>query len=854
MSRICKDRGFDDARRQLPRTATTLPAIIAAISMVPWGTACSSDDASPGDEAADAAPADVAQDAGAGAGDAAPINAISGVILRVVDESGAPISGATVDVGGDLNTAPLTTGEDGEVALDEPVDAMVAVVDGAGLLAEPVVVGPSDIGTVVEVRVLSDLGGARWVMHSGGDVMLGRRYEEPASGEQLLPADDVAGGARHVVEPVARAFAAADYRTVNLESVLTNLPDTAAYPQKRVVIDSKPETVAALQALSVDTAVLANNHIRDYMDVGVSETMAALDSAGIAHLGASDDAQPASAPLIFEEGGVRVGVLAWATLDGSFVNDRYAQDGDPVSSDPSRLWEYEARAWGFDGATWKVPVAERRIGTVWRMFEAAEQDETLAMSEAEIADAWASMVAVYPELQDWVARRGHGGAAYWVTSQATDEITALAERVDVVVVQLHAGLEFRDAPSDFAAYVAHKAVDAGADIVISHHPHVLQGAEWYKGKLIVHSLGNFVFDQDHFITFPSVFLRTVWEGASLVDARFVPLTLEGYRPKPLADAMFERHARLLWETSQVGTVTDRDGSGKTRVFLGLRDPDARDVHLRLRGRALHIVDTPPAAETVRVEVPAGTTAALGYAGLIHARAGGADVLLGRDILGWGSFEDALADGAPSGAAYWHVEGQDAGVAVGADAGAGSGYLRLGQSVTAGTTATDAFAHPIARMPIPEHRLYHHIDGVAVPADGAASYAVRLLARRQGTCTAQVRLDFYRTDGSRPSDGTVLHEQVLPLDIAADGDWHAAELPVPAAALRVGTTRAGAVLPQVRLSPPVAGTCELAVDEVRLIEWRPARDMPDLFGAYDHVHNPGAEAVTVQLAGRRLREP
>lgn len=833
---------FGGVRRHLPRPAPALPAIILAALVLPWGVACSSDDGSTDHGAADAAPADGS--ANGGTGDGSPMGT-SGVIIRVLDESGAPISGATVD----LDTVSFTTDASGEVALQEPSDAVVAVVDGAGLLAEPVIVDPSDTGKVVEVRMLSDLGGTRWVMHSGGDVMLGRRYEESAGGEQLLPADDIAGGARHVVAPVARAFAAADYRTVNLETVLTNRPDTDAYPQKRVVIDSRPETVAALQALEVDAAVLANNHIRDYMDVGVTETMAALDSAGIAHLGASDDAQPADAPLIFEMGGVRVGVLAWVTLDGSFANDDFAQDGEPVSADPSRAWEYEARVWGFTGSTWNMPVAARRIGTVWRAFEAAEPG--MNIDPAEAADAWASMVAVYPELQDWVARRGHGGAAYWVTAQAKQKIAALAGIVDLVIVQLHSGLEFRDAPSDFAAYVAHQAVDAGADIVITHHPHVLQGAEWYKGKLIVHSLGNFVFDQDHFITFPSVFLRTVWEGDRLVEARFVPLTLEGYRPKPLAGAMFERHARLLWETSQVGTVTDRDNSGKTQVFLGLRHPDARDVHLRLRGRALHIVDTPPATEPVSVEVPAGATVALGYAGLVHAQAGGADVLLGRDILGWGSFEDALADGTPSGAAYWHIEGEDAGSAIGTDAGAGSGYLRLRSDATA---AAESFAHPIARMPIPEHRLYHNVDGVAVPADGEVSYAVRLLARMQGTCTPRARLDFYKTDGSTPSDGSVQRELPLPLGIAADGAWHAVELPVPAVALQVGTTRMGAVLPQVRLSPPAAGTCELAVDDVRLVEWRPARDMPDLFGAYDYVHNPGAAAVTVQLTGRPLDQP
>ena len=50
-------------------------------------------------------------------------------------------------------------------------------------------------------------------------------------------------------------------------------------------------------------------------------------------------------------------------------------------------------------------------------------------------------------------------------------------------------------------------------------PHVLQGFEWYKGRLIAYSLGNFVFDQDFLSTFPSVILRTIFEGDRMIDAR-----------------------------------------------------------------------------------------------------------------------------------------------------------------------------------------------------------------------------------------------------------------------------------------------------------------------------------------------
>jgi len=48
----------------------------------------------------------------------------------------------------------------------------------------------------------------------------------------------------------------------------------------------------------------------------------------------------------------------------------------------------------------------------------------------------------------------------------------------------------------------HFAIDNGADLVIVHHPHIIQGVEVYEGKLIAHSLGNFVFDLSYAETFP----------------------------------------------------------------------------------------------------------------------------------------------------------------------------------------------------------------------------------------------------------------------------------------------------------------------------------------------------------------
>ncbi len=75
------------------------------------------------------------------------------------------------------------------------------------------------------------------------------------------------------------------------------------------------------------------------------------------------------------------------------------------------------------------------------------------------------------------------------------DIAELRKRADVVVVSMHHGIEYMPKPSAAQIAFAHAAIDAGAALVIGHHPHVVQPEETYRGGLIFYSLGNFVFDQ-----------------------------------------------------------------------------------------------------------------------------------------------------------------------------------------------------------------------------------------------------------------------------------------------------------------------------------------------------------------------
>jgi poly-gamma-glutamate synthesis protein (capsule biosynthesis protein) len=73
----------------------------------------------------------------------------------------------------------------------------------------------------------------------------------------------------------------------------------------------------------------------------------------------------------------------------------------------------------------------------------------------------------------------------------TEDVRRLRERVDVVAVSMHWGIHFEPGTiADYQYEAAHAAIDAGADVILGHHGHVVKGVEYYRGKPVFYSLGN----------------------------------------------------------------------------------------------------------------------------------------------------------------------------------------------------------------------------------------------------------------------------------------------------------------------------------------------------------------------------
>ncbi len=112
------------------------------------------------------------------------------------------------------------------------------------------------------------------------------------------------------------------------------------------------------------------------------------------------------------------------------------------------------------------------------------------------------------------------------------QIQRARRRSDVVVVQFHWGNEYQIHPDTTQRYYGHLAIDYGADLVIGHHPHRIQEMEFYKGKLIAYSLGNFVFDMNHRPRVrEGLMLKCIFKDKKLHQVELEPVLIERGQPE-----------------------------------------------------------------------------------------------------------------------------------------------------------------------------------------------------------------------------------------------------------------------------------------------------------------------------------
>ncbi len=302
-----------------------------------------------------------------------------------------------------------------------------------------------------------------------GDIMLARRYEYPGG---IIPTQ----GVEAIFEPTLPCLGeASDITVANLECPLT---DTGIqHPTKPIYFRGSPENVAGLVYAGIDVVSLANNHIIDYGLEGMRQTQAVLDSSGILYSGAGANSYEAYLPIFTNRKGTNIAFLASSDRTGQY--DNYQPYLNAGFNKP-----------GFANLT-QFDIA--------RQIQSVEDDADIIVMEMHSGDEYNPI----PTL-DEVRKRDY----------AEDEMYS-----PFLLIPTRSDIADR-----------RHAIDQGADLVICHHVHVLQGLEVYNGKLIAHSLGDFTFDLNYPETYPSMILNSKINENGFYKYEVTPVYIDDYIP------------------------------------------------------------------------------------------------------------------------------------------------------------------------------------------------------------------------------------------------------------------------------------------------------------------------------------
>ncbi|MEF3302748.1 CapA family protein [Paenibacillus sp. GYB003] len=195
---------------------------------------------------------------------------------------------------------------------------------------------------------------------------------------------------------------------------------------------------------------------------------------------------------------------------------------------------------------------------------AAEAFKPVIVEKKGIKIAFLGLSKVVPT-QEWKAGKDRPGVADTYALKAPLEaIRNAKEQADLVVVVAHWGLEQHDQPEKYQRDYAREYIDAGADLIVGGHPHVLQGFESYNGKWIAYSLGNFIFTMnENPVTWETVILQASCSKDGGCSLKTVPVLSKLANPEPMADdaaaKLFKRLTGLSFQ-AEIGA----DGIVRTK--------------------------------------------------------------------------------------------------------------------------------------------------------------------------------------------------------------------------------------------------------------------------------------------------
>jgi len=263
----------------------------------------------------------------------------------------------------------------------------------------------------------------------------------------------------------------ADIVFANLETPLGR----EGYPREKMfVFMANPALAKVVQSTGVDVVSLANNHMLDYGEQGLVQTLETLSRMGIPHVGAGRNIREASEPVLLQKNGVRIAFLGYAAT---------LPLGAAASKD-------------------RPGIAPIHVTTSYEM------DATLLQEQPGNPP----IVRTSTDVKD--------------ERRICAEIKKARRKADHVIVGIHWGVAFISKPQEYQQPLARKMIEAGASLIVGHHPHMWHHVERHKNGVILYSLGDFVFHDRVDMTGESGMLATVVLDAKRIRAvRLWPITV-----------------------------------------------------------------------------------------------------------------------------------------------------------------------------------------------------------------------------------------------------------------------------------------------------------------------------------------
>jgi poly-gamma-glutamate synthesis protein (capsule biosynthesis protein) len=398
-----------------------------------------------------------------------------------------------------------------------------------------------------------------------------------------------------------------DAAFTNFETLVHNY----AYPgaaQSGGAYMSSPEWIPGeLKWAGFNLLSTANNHAYDFGQEGLLSTLRALDEAGLAHAGTGANLALARAPAYLDTGKGRVALVAVASTftEGSLAGAQRPDLPGRPGVNPLRFT-----------TTYTVDQEElqelQKVARLARGGAGGEgQDETRGPAEGRAqgqgqvqaqANRPSDASVQAPGGQAQGAGRGPGPASrvrigdlqFQVgdtpgvhTRPNQSDLDGLIASVKnahsqaewvIVSSHTHEGGQGQGTPPEFLVAAAHAAIDAGADVFVSHGPHVLRGIEIYKGKPIFYSLGNFIFENETMLFQPAESYDSLGLPSSATVADF-------YDTRSGNDTRGFPVQRAVWESAIAEVSFNKDHTLNkitlTPISLGYQEPRSERGRPRL---------------------------------------------------------------------------------------------------------------------------------------------------------------------------------------------------------------------------------------------------------------------------------